>query len=150
MLQHQGRDRGEGDAGGPMPFVVKLFHTMQDYNCLYFLMEVVSGGELAGVIDRLVADSAKCSVGTAVMKCSHAKFYLGCALLVLQALHGEDIYTDAATTRNSKAKSKIVYRDLKPENLMIAGNGYPKLVDYGFAKPLQLGERTFTLCGTTE
>lgn len=42
----------------------------------------------------------------------------------------------------------IVYRDLKPENLLIAQNGYLKLTDFGFAKVIE--NRTYTLCGTPE
>jgi len=43
----------------------------------------------------------------------------------------------------------IVYRDLKPENLLIAADGYLKLTDFGFAKVVGNG-RTYTLCGTPE
>ena len=42
----------------------------------------------------------------------------------------------------------IVYRDLKPENLLIADDGYLKLTDFGFAKIVE--GRTYTLCGTPE
>ena len=42
----------------------------------------------------------------------------------------------------------IVYRDLKPENLLIADDGYLKLTDFGFAKVVE--GRTYTLCGTPE
>ena len=42
----------------------------------------------------------------------------------------------------------IVYRDLKPENLLISDDGYLKLTDFGFAKYLE--NRTYTLCGTPE
>ena len=43
----------------------------------------------------------------------------------------------------------IVYRDLKPENVMIDENGYPVLVDFGYAKILYDGV-TFTFCGTPQ
>lgn len=43
----------------------------------------------------------------------------------------------------------IVYRDLKPENLLIGRDGNIKITDFGFAKKLE-NDRTFTLCGTPE
>ncbi len=41
-------------------------------------------------------------------------------------------------------------RDLKPENLLLATDGYLKMADFGFAKKLAPGVKTFTLCGTPE
>lgn len=44
----------------------------------------------------------------------------------------------------------MLYRDLKPENVLIDINGYIKLADFGFLKKIKLSERTYTFCGTPE
>ncbi|GAA5986373.1 hypothetical protein JCM11641_005359 [Rhodosporidiobolus odoratus] len=103
------------------PFVVNLFCTFQDEANLYLLLEYVQGGELFSHLRRAGRFSADV-----------ARFYGANLVLALDNLHKQD----------------ILYRDLKPENLLIDATGHLKMTDFGFAK--YVPERTFTLCGTPE
>ena len=61
-----------------------------------------------------------------------SRFYTASVTSMFDYMHGLD----------------IIYRDLKPENLLVASDGYLKLTDFGFAKVVK--GRTYTLCGTPE
>jgi len=105
------------------PFVLRLFQTFKDSKRLYMLLEFVQGGELFSVIHKPDRDG---------IPDAHAKFYGLGVLLALAHLHSKE----------------IAYRDMKPENCLIDKDGYPKLVDFGFAKVIT--GKSFTLCGTPE
>uniref|UniRef100_A0A7S3B1M2 cGMP-dependent protein kinase n=1 Tax=Haptolina ericina TaxID=156174 RepID=A0A7S3B1M2_9EUKA len=105
------------------PFIVELLCTFKDELRLFMVMEFVSGGELWSILSNQ---------GTIPLP--FARFVVGTLALVLEHIHSRE----------------FVYRDLKPENLMVGADGFVKLIDYGFCKRLSNGERTFTACGTVE
>jgi cGMP-dependent protein kinase len=105
------------------PFILKLFQTFKDNKRLYMLLEFIQGGELFSVIHKSDRDG---------IPDYHSKFYACGILLALAHLHRKD----------------IAYRDMKPENCLIDKEGYPKMVDFGFAKVIP--GKSYTLCGTPE
>ncbi len=110
------------------PFVLRLFQTFKDQYKLYMLLEFVQGGELFSVLHP-----AHPPHGVDGVPDRAAKFYTAGVLIGLSYLHNE---------RN------VAYRDMKPENCLIDHMGYPKLVDFGFAKVIT--SKSYTLCGTPE
>ena len=103
------------------PFVVNMYGTFTDETTIYMVFEYVCGGEFFTLLrneDKLPNDQAR--------------FYATEIALTLSFLHN----------------LKIVYRDLKPENLLIDKDGHLKITDFGFAKEVE--DRTFTLCGTPD
>ncbi|NXX40673.1 KGP1 kinase, partial [Tricholaema leucomelas] len=110
-------------AGSHSPFVVRLFGTFRDRQYVYLLLEFCQGGELWTKLRE--------------MRCFEEPLAVFCCACVVEAL--EYLHSHG-----------IVYRDLKPENLMLDQRGYVKLVDFGFAKELGRGEKTFSFCGTPE
>ncbi|EQC34487.1 AGC/PKA protein kinase, variant [Saprolegnia diclina VS20] len=107
------------------PFILKLYQTFKDEQCLYLLLEFVQGGELFAYLHCNERPTGR-------IPNDHARFYASHVVLALEYLHDR----------------MIIYRDLKPENLLIDEEGYIKVVDFGFAKICQ--DRTYTLCGTPE
>lgn len=66
---------------------------------------------------------------------SRTQFYAAEILLGLECLH----------------KEGIIYRDLKPENVVLDGEGHVKLTDFGLSKMFKSGENmAFSFCGTPE
>merc|ERR550525_1274136 len=90
------------------PFHVRLYNMTEDDEGLYFYQEAVIGGDFFDLLKRMHE----------LPESPHGTFYTACVVSALEHMHSK----------------KIVYRDLKPENLLIDKKGYLKLCDYGFAK----------------
>ena len=101
------------------PFIVKLVKTMKDKNYVYFLMDYIKGKELFDVIRDI-----------GLLNKFQTQFYGASIMLAVQYLH----------------ERKFIYRDIKPENIMVLGNGFIKLIDFGTAKAIN--DRTKTIIGT--
>lgn len=104
------------------PFLVNYLRCFQDERTICFVFEFIDGCELFSLISR---KTRLCD--------SWTQFYSAEILIVLKYLH----------------QNKIIYRDLKPENVLIGRNGHVKLVDFGFSKVLD-ESRARTVCGTPE
>lgn len=104
------------------PFILSFHCSMQDKKHVYFLFEVLLGGE----IFRLLRAEVKFPE-------SWARFYSASVILAFCQIHDQN----------------IAYRDLKPENLVLDAFGFLKIVDFGLAKKI-MGGKTWTLCGTPD
>uniref|UniRef100_A0A8D2HDY0 Serine/threonine-protein kinase N1 n=1 Tax=Urocitellus parryii TaxID=9999 RepID=A0A8D2HDY0_UROPR len=105
------------------PFLVNLFGCFQTPEHVCFVMEYSAGGDLMLHIHSDVFSEPR------------AVFYSACVVLGLQFLH----------------EHKIVYRDLKLDNLLLDTEGYVKIADFGLCKEgMGYGDRTSTFCGTPE
>ncbi|KAM9780436.1 serine/threonine-protein kinase N1-like [Neosynchiropus ocellatus] len=109
--------------GGRHPFLVNLFACFQTPEHVCFVMEYTAGGDLMMHIHADVFSEPR------------AVFYSACVVLGLQFLHDH----------------KIVYRDLKLDNLLLDTDGFVKIADFGLCKEgMGFGDRTSTFCGTPE
>ncbi|KFP09100.1 Serine/threonine-protein kinase N2, partial [Egretta garzetta] len=105
------------------PFLVNMFACFQTPHHACFVMEYTPGGDL---MMRIHED---------VFSEHVAQFYTACVVLGLQFLH----------------EKKIVYRDLKLDNLLLDAEGFVKIADFGLCKEgIGFGDRTNTFCGTPE
>ena len=108
-------------------FIMQSRCSFQDETCLYLVMDFMPGGDLFQMLVN--GTGARGAFAPAA-----ARFYAAEVFLALEFLHHRH----------------FVYRDLKPENVLVDANGHVKLADLGFCKRVRPGERTYTTCGTSD
>ena len=114
--------RHERDVMGSInhPSIIRLYSAFKAHDHIYFVMDLVNGLDFYWCMQNFEISE------------EGAKFYIAQVVLMLEYLHSRT----------------IVYRDIKPENLIIARDGYLRMIDFGLSKFLGPGERSYTFCGT--
>ncbi|CAI5740035.1 unnamed protein product [Peronospora destructor] len=108
------------------PFIIKLYSVFQTDRDLNFVLEYCQGGELFFHLQQQYSQKFDEKA---------TRFYAAEVLAALNELHSNG----------------VVYRDLKPENVLLDSQGHVKLADFGFAKQeMKSGQRTYSFCGSPE
>eukprot|EP00520_Triparma_pacifica_P001038 CAMPEP_0118650298 /NCGR_PEP_ID=MMETSP0785-20121206/10173_1 /TAXON_ID=91992 /ORGANISM="Bolidomonas pacifica, Strain CCMP 1866" /LENGTH=544 /DNA_ID=CAMNT_0006542665 /DNA_START=308 /DNA_END=1942 /DNA_ORIENTATION=- len=107
------------------PFIVGLNMAFQTPTKLYFVLDYCAGGELFFHLGKV----GKFEEG-------RARFYASEITLAIQHVHALD----------------IIYRDLKPENVLLDARGHVRLTDFGLSKEgiSQSSSGANSFCGTPE
>lgn len=90
------------------PFIVDLYYAFQDHERLYLILQYAEGGELFRhlELEKFFTEEV-------------AAFYMAEIVMAFDFLH---------------RKIGIIYRDLKPENCLLDGDGHLLLTDFGLSK----------------
>jgi cGMP-dependent protein kinase len=102
------------------PFIMKMVKYLKNDSYIFFINEYIKGKELWDVIRDI-----------GLLNKEQTQFYGASILLAINHLH----------------KKKIIYRDIKPENVMVNTKGYIKIIDFGTVKEIE--DRTSTIIGTS-
>lgn len=91
---------------------------------LYFLIDFLNGGELFTYLRKEGRFNEE-----------RAKLYTAEMIVAIGFLH----------------QNNIIYRDLKPENVLLDAEGHIRITDFGLSKKgIKQSDKTFSFCGTPE
>ena len=89
------------------PFLINMFYAFQDYENLYLVTDLVTGGDLRYHHNKRKHFSEE-----------ETKFFVSCCIIGLEYMHNNG----------------VIHRDIKPENLLMDCNGYLRITDLGISK----------------
>lgn len=123
-VQHTKSEKAILIAANSHPFLVGLKYSFQSDDKLYLVLDYIAGGELFYHLQQARRFDE-----------DRARFYAAEILLALEFLH----------------EHGVIYRDLKPENVLLDMNGHIALTDFGLCKEgIGYSDMTSTFCGTPE
>ena len=106
------------------PYIVNLHYAFQTDTKLYLVMDFVNGGELFTYLNR-----------EKKFKLDRVKQYAAELVDAISYLHNNG----------------VLYRDLKPENVLLDSDGHIRIIDFGLAKiNMKPNQKTYSFCGTPE
>jgi serine/threonine protein kinase len=125
QVEHTRSERNVLEQMAGVPFIVNVRYAFQTHDKLYLVLDFAQGGELFFHLKKLGRFNQRA-----------VQFYAAQMVLALENVH----------------KLDVIYRDLKPENVLLDKDGYICLTDFGLSKEGVEGDddgaRTF--CGTPE
>ena len=105
------------------PFLINFYSAFQTEKTLCFVLEYCPGGELFNLLSK-----------SGRFPEYQAKFYAAQMVIALEYLH----------------KNDIIYRDLKPDNVLLDNQGYIKITDFGLSRVNVTNNEAKSVCGTPE
>lgn len=104
------------------PFIVRLYWAFQSQSYLYMVLEYCPNGDFSNLLALVTNLSVEVS-----------RFYTAEMVLAIEYLHSID----------------VIYRDLKPQNILLDAEGHIKLTDFGLSKENASEEEpAMSFCGS--
>eukprot|EP00112_Aurelia_sp_Birch-Aquarium-sp1_P009989 Seg2156.4 transcript_id=Seg2156.4/GoldUCD/mRNA.D3Y31 product="Serine/threonine-protein kinase 38-like" protein_id=Seg2156.4/GoldUCD/D3Y31 len=97
------------------PWIVKMYYSFQDAQCLFLVMEFLPGGDLMTMLMRKDTFTEQ-----------QTQYYVAESILAIDSIH----------------QLGFIHRDIKPDNLLLDARGHIKLSDFGLCTGLKKAHRT--------